>query len=388
MLNNQKKKLSVLIVANCTWYLYNFREELIKDLKGKNYELILTAPFDKYQKRISKYFCNSENLFLVRGSENPLIEIISLIHLLFIFIKYKPDLVHNFTIKPCIYGSIISQILGIKNTINHITGLGPSFYSSRLKIKLINLILMPLYKYAFYNKKNKIINIFHNDSDRYTFIKKRISEDKNTITIGGSGVNIDDFKNNSIKYERKGVKQLLFPARIIKEKGIVELINACNELWDENHKFILNIAGEIDKQNKSHLRTNALEFLIKNKNIRFLGKCKNMVQVYKKMDIVILPSWREGLSKSLLESASMSLGIITTDVPGCNDIIKNKHSGLLVPLKSKGHLKSAIKQYLESPKLVEMYGKNARKTVKENFTTRKINSKILKVYDQLLKEIK
>lgn len=388
MLNNQKKKLCVLLVANCTWYLYNFREELIKDLQRKNYKLILASPFDKYHKKISKYFFNRENLFLIRGSENPIMEIISLIHLLFIFIKYKPDLVHNFTIKPCIYGSIISRILGIKNTINHITGLGPSFYSSRLKIKFINLILMPIYKYAFDNKKNKIINIFHNNSDRNTFIKKGISKEENTITIGGSGVNIDNFKNNTIKTESKKDKQLLFPARIIKEKGIVELINACNELWNENHKFILNIAGEIDKQNKSHLRKNALEFLIKNKNIRFLGKCKNMVQVYKKMDIVILPSWREGLSKSLLESASMSLGIITTDVPGCNDIIKDKHSGLLVPVKSKDHLKSAIKQYLEFPELVEMNGKNARKTVKENFTTQKINSKILKVYDQFLNEIK
>ena len=138
MLINERGGGSVLIVANCTWYLYNFREELIKELKKKNYQLILASPLDEYNKKISKYFSKKENLFLIRGSENPITEIITLINLLSIYIKYKPDIVHNFTIKPCIYGSIISRILGIKNTINHITGLGPSFYSSRLKIKFLN----------------------------------------------------------------------------------------------------------------------------------------------------------------------------------------------------------------------------------------------------------
>ena len=146
--------------------------------------------------------------------------------------------------------------------------------------------------------------------------------------------------------------------------------------------ILLNIAGEIDKQNKSHLKNEHFENIIKNKNIIFLGKCENMLKVYKEMDIVILPSWREGLSKSLLEAAAMEIPIITTNVPGCKDIITNKYSGLVVPSKDKDKLKLAIKNYLKNPKLALKHGKNARKTISEKFTVEIINKKILSIYEE------
>ena len=110
-----------------------------------------------------------------------------------------------------------------------------------------------------------------------------------------------------------------------------------------------------------------------------------MLEIYQRMDLVILPSWREGLSKSLLEAASMSLPIITTRVPGCKEIIKNKYSGLVVPVKNKEQLKKAIKNFLDNPEIAKSYGSNARKTVSEKFTIQKINTKIIKIYDQFLK---
>ena len=378
------KKKSVIIVSNCTWYLFNFRNELLNDLKNKDYNLILVSPSDKYISEISKYFNHIENLFLKRSSENPLIEFITLINLLFIYKKYNPDLVHHFTIKPCFYGGIAARVLNIKNTINHITGLGPSFYSSRIKTRFLNKLLIPFYKYAFNSKKNNLINIFHNYSDRNTFVNKKITHKKRTKIIKGSGVNIDFFKNNSYKKDSNHQTQILFPARIIKEKGIIELIYACEELWKENYNFILNIAGEVDKQNKSHLNKDTINFFYRNKKIRFLGKCENMKDIYQKMDLVVLPSWREGLSKSLLEAASMSLPIITTNVPGCMEIIKNKYSGYVVQSKNKEKLKKAIKNFMENPKIGEAYGQNARKTVSDNFTVSKINTKILNIYNQFL----
>ena len=383
MINKNSKNKPILIVSNCTWYLYNFRYKLLDDLKKKGFDLILVSPVDEYYKDISKFFLNKEKLFLLRGSENPLFEIITLLHLFFLYLKYKPILVHHFTIKPCIYGGIIARLLGIKNTINHITGLGPSFYSNRLKIKYVNKILNPFYKYAFNNNKNNIINIFHNNSDKNTSIKKFITKPENTKTIKGSGVDIDYFKKDTLVKFNKRIK-LLFPARLIKEKGIIELVNACNNLWNDNYDFTLNIAGEIDKQNRSYLKNKQFQFIYKNPNIKFLGKCSDMRKVYNKMDIVILPSWREGLSKALLESAAMSLPIITTNVPGCKDIITNNYSGLLVPVRNEEKLKSAIKKYLDNPELAIKYGENARKTVSKDFTIKIINEKILKIYEKFV----
>lgn len=383
MIIKKNKTNRVLIVSNCTWYLYNFREELLAELNKKGYKLILISPYDEYYYKISKYFSKKENLFLLRGSENPILEVITLLHLLLAYIKYKPDLVHHFTIKPCIYGGFLARFIGIKNTINHITGLGPSFFSSRVKINFINRILKPIYKYSFNNNKYNLINIFHNDADRYSFIKKGITSPEKTKTINGSGIDTEHFKNIKSEINNKKV-QILFPARIIKEKGIVELIEACYELWNKKYKFTLNIAGEIDKQNRSHLKKNVFETLVDNPNIYFLGKCMNMVEIYNRMDIVVLPSWREGLSKSLLEAASMSLPIITTNVPGCNDVITDGFSGIIVPVRDKLKLKNAIKNYLEDPKSALIFGKNARKTIVKKFTHQIINKKILEIYDQFL----
>ena len=383
MSSEKTKKISVLIVSNCTWYLYNFRKELISQLSEKGYYLILVSPLDNYYCRLKKYFNSKENLFLNRGSENPFLEIITMVSLLFIYIKYRPDLVHHFTIKPCLYGGTIARLLGIKNIINHITGLGPSFFSKRIKLKYINKIIKPLYKYAF-NRKYNIVNIFHNDSDRNTFLSRNITSKKNSKVICGSGVDIDLFVKEKKERAKNGIKKVLFPARIIREKGIVELIYACEELWKEDYKFILNIAGEIDTQNKSHINKKDFEYLIRNENISFLGKCNNMPEIYKNMDIVVLPSWREGLSKTLLEAAAMSMPIITTNVPGCRDIIKNNFSGLLVPLKSKEKLKSALKILLNDDELANKLGRNARKIVSEKYEVKNINKQILKVYNNFL----
>ncbi len=376
---NPNQKKTILIIANCTWYLYNFRSELLEELHKKGYDLILLSTTDKYAKFIKKYFIKVNKLFLVRGSENLILEFFTIINIFYCFLKYKPNLVHNFTIKPSIYGGIVGRFLGTKKILNHITGLGPSFFSQSKKRNLLNKVFNPIYKFAFKNKST--MNIFHNQADRNTFIKIGLSNIENSKIIQGSGVDTDYFKINYTKNKFNKNIQILFPARIIKEKGIMELINACKQLWKSNYKFILNIAGEIDFQNKSYLNKKYFDEIIKNKNINFIGKSNNMLEVYKKMDIVVLPSWREGLSKSLLEASAMNLPIITTNVPGCNDIIINNYSGLLISVKDENNLKNAIKKFLENQELAISYGINARKIVKKKFKTNIINDQILTLYN-------
>jgi len=380
-----KKDKNILIIANCTWYLYNFRKELLEELNNKGYKLILLSTVDKYSHFLEKYFLKVNKLFLVRGSENLFLEFLTLINIFYCHLKYRPILVHNFTIKPSIYGGIVGRFLGTKIVLNHITGLGPSFFSNRKKINILNKILKPFYKYAFNNKNS--INIFHNKEDRDTFIKRKISSKEKTKIIKGSGVDTDYFIQPRLKKKFNKNIQVLFPARILKEKGIIELISACKELWENNYQFTLNVAGHIDRQNNSCLSEDYLKIL-NNKNINFLGKSDNMLDIYKKIDIVVLPSWREGLSKSLLEASSMSIPIITTDVAGCRDIIRQRFSGLLVPPKNKESLKNAIKYLLNNQDLSLNYGRNARDNVVKKFTTKIINNKILEVYKASLSKYK
>ena len=374
-------KKRILLIANCTWYLFNFRKELLYDLNQRGYELILLSTLDQYAKYTNKYFFKVNKLFLIRGSENLFFEFFTILNIFYCYLKYKPDLIHNFTIKPTIYGGIVGRALGTKKIINHITGLGPSFFSNRKKRNLINKILYPIYKYSFNNKKT--INIFHNHEDRETFFQKNLTSKANSIVIEGSGVDIDHYKSVPAKKSFNKNIQILFPARLIREKGIIELLDACNQLWKENYKFILNIAGERDFQNKTSLSAKKFNEIRNNKNINFIGKSNNMLKVYKSIDIVVLPSWREGLSKSLLEASAMGLPIITTDVPGCKNIITNEYSGLLIPVKDQLSLKKAIKKFLEDEKLAINYGQKARKVVIKKFTTNIINNQILKLYENV-----
>ncbi len=378
-INNPNQKKTILIIANCTWYLYNFRSELLEELDKKGHNLILLSTTDKYTKYIKRYFKQVNKLFLIRGSDNLILEFFTILNIFYCFLKYKPNLVHNFTIKPSIYGAIVGRFLGTKKILNHITGLGPSFFSQSKKRNLLNKVLNPIYKFAF--KNPKAINIFHNQADMNTFIKIGIANIQNSKIIQGSGVDTDFFKVDQTKNKFNKNIQILFPARIIKEKGIMELINACKQLWKSNYKFILNIAGEIDFQNKSYLNKKYFDEIIKNNNINFIGKSNNMLEVYKKMDIVVLPSWREGLSKSLLEASAMNLPIITTNVPGCKDIIINNYSGLLISVKDENNLKNAIKKFLDNQDLAISYGINARKIVIKKFKTNIINDQILNLYN-------
>ena len=376
-----KKKPSILIVANCFWYIYNFRLDLIKLLKSYGYQIIVIAPSDSYKNLVKEHVDEVKDWNLSRGSINPFLEFISIWQLIILYKKINPELIHNFTIKPSLYGGIAGRILGQKIVISHITGIGPSFFGFSKVIRILSYLMQPIYRFSFY-KNSKLI--FHNKDDLEIFINKRICRKESACVIYGSGVDMQKFKNNKIKEIFCNPIQVLFPARIIREKGFIELFETCVELWNEGYIFKLNIAGEIDSENKSSLTKKELINISQNENIIFSGKVNNMKAIYSKADIVVLPSWREGLSKSLIEAASMSLPIITTDVPGCREIIKNNINGILIPRRNKFLLKQALKKLIKNPKLGITYGSKARQIVKDKFELSIINNQIFNLYKELI----
>ena len=374
---------TILIIANCFWYIYNFRLDLIILLRQFGYKVIVVAPLDSYKNLVKEYVDEVKVWDLKRGSINPFLEIKSIFHLISIYKSINPQLIHNFTIKPCLYGGIAARLIGHKITISHITGVGPSFFGFSRAIRFLSFLLQPIYRYSFF-QTSKII--FHNKFDQDLFKKRRICKKESSCVIQGSGVDINKFKSNKSKNVYSDPIQILFPARIIREKGCIELFEACYALWEEGYNFRLNIAGDIDRENKSTLTRKEIDNIAMNKNINFYGKVQNMKLIYNQNDIVVLPSWREGLSKSLIEAASMSLPIITTNVPGCEEIIENNQSGIIVPLKNKFFLKEAIKKLIKNPQLGMEYGLRARDLVKKKFEVSLINKKILKIYKDLLFE--
>ena len=370
-------KSKIVLVSNTSWYLYNFRVKLLFLIKSYKYDLFLICPKDEYTEKLEKLGFKIYNWDLKRRSINPFKELISIYKLTRIYSKIKPKIVHHFTIKACIYGSISAFICNVKVIINSFTGLGHFFISSNLRIRFIRKISKIFIRIIFSKINSKLI--LQNNSDRKKLLTLKITTKSKSIVIPGSGVDLDYFYPKEKIFDRKIIK-LLFPSRIIKEKGIMELIKACLLLEEANIPIELYIAGKLDEGNRSSLNKNEIDFLKKLKNIHLMGHIEDMRNLYEKIDIVVLPSWREGLSKALLEAAAMEKAIITTNVPGCKEIVKHMETGLLVNVNNPRQIKENIIKIYNNPGLIKKFGKAARLRVKKKFEVKKINRMTIKEY--------
>ena len=381
-INTNKTSKSIVLIANTSWYLYNFRKELISDLKAKGYDIYIISPEDSYSKHLIKISHKKLDWKLNRSSLNIFNEIISVLDLINKLREINPILIHNFTIKGSIYGSLAAYFTGNPIIINSITGLGHLFISNSFHIKLIRFIILPLLKIIFYFTNSKFI--FQNYDDQNLFIKKGIINKKDSIVIKSSGVNTNFFKpEKRIKNDKYTI---LFPARIIKEKGINELLMACKSLWNKGFKFTLYIAGDIDPGNRSSLSKEEFSTIRRNPNIKCFGHIKNMKKIYNLSDLVVLPSWREGLSRTLLEASSMEKAIITTNVPGCRDLINHNKNGLLVNLKDFKDIERRILFLYKNRKIAAKFGKEARIRAINKFDVNIINSQTISFYSNFMKE--
>ena len=373
-------KSKIVLVSNTSWYLYNFRVKLLFLIKSYNYELFLICPRDEYTEKLEKLGFKIYNWDLQRRSINPLKELISVYKLARIYIQIKPNIVHHFTIKACIYGSISAFMCNVKVVINSFTGLGHFFISNNLKIKFIRKISRIFIKIIFSKINTKLI--LQNNSDRKKLLKLKITTKNKSIVIPGSGVDLDYFYPQEKIFDKNMIK-LLFPSRLIKEKGIMELIRACLLLEQDNIPIKLYIAGKLDEGNRSSLNKEEIDVLKKLKNVFLMGHIEDMRNLYRKIDIVVLPSWREGLSKALLEAAAMEKAIITTNVPGCKEIVKHMETGLLVNVNNPLQIKESIIKIYNNPDLLKKFGEAARLRVKKKFEVKKINRMTIREYENL-----
>lgn len=227
--------------------------------------------------------------------------------------------------------------------------------------------------------------VFQNADDQEQLIQLGITDGERAHLIRGSGVDIERFRPEEDSSGRfHNPLKLLFPSRLIREKGTAELLQACRHLWGEGVELELLVAGALDSGNRSSLTAIELEELQTNRRIRCLGHVDDMQALYASSDIVVLPSWREGLSRALIEAASMERPIITTDVPGCRDVVEHGCSGLLVPVRDGRSIELAIRLMLENPDLARRCGKAARKKVVAEFQVSLVNEHTLSQYQRLL----
>lgn len=373
----------VLLVANTSWYLYNFRLPLLRDLRAAGYAVAAVAPHDSYTALLEAEGVTVHPWMLARRSINPLLELKAIVDLLRVYRREQPSLVHHFTIKACLYGTLAAKGARVYRVVNAVTGLGHVFLGQRKRTRLMRRMLKPLYRAVFRARRSTVV--FQNADDQERLIQLGITDGARARLIRGSGVDIEHFRPQAhTAGQFHAPLQLLFPSRLIREKGIEDVLTACRSLWEQDVPLELLVAGDIDDGNRSALLPADLEALSSEPRIRCLGHVDDMRALYAASDLVLLPSWREGLSRALIEAAAMERPIITTDVPGCRDVVDHGRTGLLVPLHNARAIELAITLLLENPDLAARFGKAARQKVVEEFQVSLVNENTLHQYARLL----
>jgi glycosyltransferase involved in cell wall biosynthesis len=310
---------TVLICSNYAWTIVNFRLSLIKRLKKLGYRVIVVTQYDGHENEIKEYVDQIRPLFISRKGVNPFVDIATLIHLAIIFLKMKPDYLLLFTIKPVIYGAIAAKFFNIK-LIVMITGLGTAFIANNWMTNLVKR----LYRFAL---SSVATVFFQNNDDKYLFLQSNLVNPNVCKLTPGSGIDPRQFPCRPLTLNNTVTFVLI--ARMLWDKGIGEYVEAARiiKLKYPNTKF--QLLGALGVENRTAISDERMAAWVNEGSVEYLGETTDVKPYIEKSCCVVLPSYREGTSRVLLEAASMGRPIIASDVPGCREVVKNGITGLL-----------------------------------------------------------
>ena len=364
----------VAIVINTSWNIFNFRLNLIKALQASGMQVYAIAPKDSYSCRLIEAGCTFIPLNMHSSGSNPVHELGIVSRLFQVYREVKPDIILHYTIKPNVYGTLAARILGIP-CINNVSGLGTAFLNNSTVAK----VARKLYHFAF-RYPQKVF--FQNQDDQHLFLKFRLVKPEITEVIPGSGVDIHRFQPKD--RDPNEIFTFLLISRLLYDKGIVEYIEAIRILQKKGLKARFQLLGAPDPGHRRGIPLHEINNWIEDQFIEYLGTTDNVLPFIHKADCVVLPSYREGVPRTLLEAASSGKPIVTTDVPGCNSVVQDKVNGFLCREKDPGDLAEKLeKMYHQSQNLLLEFGKNSRKIAVENFDERLVIERYLLAIQQI-----
>lgn len=351
--------MKIIFSSNIAWSIFNFRLKLLKSLQDDGHEIYTVASKDEYSEKLKEQGFHFTEINLNNNATNPLEDLKSIYSYYKIYKKISPDIICHNAIKPNIYGTIAASMLKIP-VVNNISGLGTLFIKKSFSTQIVKL----LYRFS-QRKASKIF--FQNKDDLNLFLENNLIENSKAQVIPGSGVDTLRFIPNESKQERLDFT-FLFIGRLLYDKGIREYVEAVKLLKNKYPKTKFSILGPLYENNATAISEETLMNWVNSNIIIYLGKTDRVEEVMKEVDCVVLPSYREGLSKVLIEASSMGLPIITTDVPGCRDVVMDEETGFLCEVKNSIDLANKMeKMLLMSPKERIKMGYCARKRAIEVF---------------------
>jgi glycosyltransferase involved in cell wall biosynthesis len=349
--------MRIAIVINASWNIYNFRMGLIQTFLETGHEVYAIAPPDEYSERLVKAGCHYIPVSLDNKGSHPVKDLAYTASLYRVYKTIKPDAILHYTIKPNIYGTIAASLLGLK-VINNVSGLGTVFLRNNFTSKFAHF----LYRLTFILPEKVF---FQNPDDRYLFIKRGLVKESITDVLPGSGIDLQKFR--PVPFRRNSTFTFLLIARLLYDKGIVEYIEAIQALKKNGIRAQFQLLGFKDTSS-SGIPETLLNEWIASGLINYLGTTDNVTHFINQADCVVLPSYREGTPRTLLEAAALAKPLIATRVPGCIEIVEHGYNGFLCEMKNSVDLARQMQKMtkLDNSTLQEM-GEASRQKVEEKF---------------------
>lgn len=369
----------IVYIVNVDWFFKSHRYPLALHAVEKGWDVYVFTKDTGLKKEFASKGITLIDIPFGRTSVNPLQEIKCLLAIRKELKRIKPDVIHNVTWKGCLWGSMAAKMVGNRHVVNALSGLGSVFIGQGL----VNKVMGRLAEKAFKNDYSAFI--FQNPDDINWFKGLGYASEDRIYMIKGSGIDLNTYAYREVQSKDK--LKILFPARMLRDKGLVELIDVFGLLKEKYFgKIELVLAGSCGDANKTSLTEEELKEMLIDGYITWIGNQTDMYSVYVDSDIVVLPSYREGLPKSLIEACAVGRPIVTTDVPGCRECVDEGVNGYLVPLKSVKELADAIEKLILSSEDRRIFGIASRKKAEEEFSIENVIEKTFAIYDYLLRQ--
>jgi len=344
--------------------------------------VVVAVRVDQHGERLREQGFRVIPLKMERRSTNLWKELAAIWELVGIYRHEKPDIVHQVAMKPVLYGALAARLAGVRYVVNALAGMGYVFVSQQLKARLLRPVICAGFRFLLNGKHTRLI--LQNEVDWNLLVSSRLVDQENICLIRGAGVDTAMFHPSD---EPAGAPVVLLASRMLWDKGLGEFVEAAKLLRDRavNARFVL--VGDSDLQNHNSVPQSTLSEWNSAGVVEWWGKREDMPHVFAQASVACLPSaYGEGVPKVLIEAASCGLPIVTTDTPGCRDIVRHEENGLLVPVRSVAELADALQRLIENPELRRAMGVRGREIAVNEFAVEKVVAETMAVYDELVQQ--
>ena len=377
---NPNTSRRVMFLVTEDWYFCSHRLPVARALKAAGYEVAVACRVNADGKKITDEGFMLFPLALSRRSLNPFHLIAAVLQIRRTYKNFHPDVVHHVALKPAVLGAIAAHCARVPHVISAIAGLGYVFSSRRLKARILRPMLTLLLRWLLGGSGNHVI--VQNDDDGQSLIARGIIKSDQLTIIRGSGVDPDRFAPTP---EPAGPVRAVMVARMIRDKGVTEMVAAARILKTRGLNIRITLAGEPDPENPNAIPEGELTSWHTEGAVEYLGRVDDVPGLWAASHIAVLPSYYgEGVPLSLIEAAACGRPLIAADGPGLRDITRPGETGILVPPRDAAALADAIEQLANSPDLRAQLGAGARQLAETNFSITHVQTATLEVYRQLL----